>query len=145
MCLCLTLWSTFISLNYPCLEHILMVSNKFEPLKIYCVYFNSRFYFGMVMLSMEAKKKSQKLFAFVTRIPQMAVSCLSKYYHETELNQWMDGWLVVLRPFNSISVMSGWLMGNNERLCAMEPVYDWKDFCLKWVLNLGLLDQQASA
>ena len=25
------------------------------------------------------------------------------------------------------------------------PVYDCKDFCLEWVSNLGLLDQQASS
>ena len=27
---------TFISLNYPCLEHIFMVPKVFEPLKFYC-------------------------------------------------------------------------------------------------------------
>ena len=33
--------------------------------------------------------------------------------------QFMDGWFAILRPFNSISVISGWLKGEHERLCAM--------------------------
>ena len=33
----LALWLTLISSNYPCLEHILMVSKVFEPLKFYCI------------------------------------------------------------------------------------------------------------
>ena len=33
---------------------------------------------------------------------------------------WMDGWVRVLRPFNSISVVSGRWKGEDERLCAME-------------------------
>ena len=32
----------------------------------------------------------------------------------------MDGFLAILRPFNSISVISGRGMDDNERLCAME-------------------------
>ena len=33
----------------------------------------------------------------------------------------MDGWLAILRPFNSISVISGRWESENERLCAIEP------------------------
>ena len=32
----------------------------------------------------------------------------------------MDGWVSVLRPFNSISVISRWWKGEHERLCAMK-------------------------
>ena len=32
----------------------------------------------------------------------------------------MDGWVRVLRPFNSISVISGRWKGEDERLCAMK-------------------------
>ena len=32
----------------------------------------------------------------------------------------MDGWVRVLRPFNSISVISRWWKGEHERLCAMK-------------------------
>ena len=32
----------------------------------------------------------------------------------------MDGWVRVLRPFNSISVISRWWKGEYERLCAMK-------------------------
>ena len=32
----------------------------------------------------------------------------------------MDGGPAILRPFNSISVISGRCMDDNERLCAME-------------------------
>ena len=46
--------------------------------------------------------------------------------HYLELQQtqeskhgWMDGWVRVLRPFNSISVISRWWKGEHERLCAM--------------------------
>ena len=34
----LALWSTLISSNYPCLDHIFMVPKMFEPLKFYCNY-----------------------------------------------------------------------------------------------------------
>ena len=33
---------------------------------------------------------------------------------------WMDGWVRVLRPFNSISVISRRWKGEHERLCAMK-------------------------
>ena len=33
---------------------------------------------------------------------------------------WMDGWIRVLRPFNSISVISRRWKGEHERLCAMK-------------------------
>ena len=32
----------------------------------------------------------------------------------------MDGWVRVLHPFNSISVISRWWKGEHERLCAMK-------------------------
>ena len=32
------LWFTLISSNYPCLKHIFMVLEVFEPLKCYCIY-----------------------------------------------------------------------------------------------------------
>ena len=35
-------------------------------------------------------------------------------------------------------------MGDNERLCAVEPGLQLNDPLLKWGLNLGQLDQQAS-
>ena len=34
--------------------------------------------------------------------------------------KWMDGWVRVLRPFNSISVISRRWKGEHERLCAMK-------------------------
>ena len=41
----LALWLTYISLNYPCLEHIFMIPKLFEPLKFYCISFQSLFFF----------------------------------------------------------------------------------------------------
>ena len=35
--------------------------------------------------------------------------------------EWMDDWLAILRPFNSISIILGRWVGNNEKLCAVEP------------------------
>ena len=35
-------------------------------------------------------------------------------------NKWMDGWVKVLRPFNSISVISRRWEGEHERLCALK-------------------------
>ena len=32
----LALWLTLINSNYPCLEHIFMVPEVFEPFKFYC-------------------------------------------------------------------------------------------------------------
>ena len=37
------------------------------------------------------------------------------------MDGWMDGLLAILRPFNSISVVSGQWVDNNERLYEMEP------------------------
>ena len=37
-----------------------------------------------------------------------------------EMDGYMDGWFAILRPFNSISVIYGRCLDNNERLCAME-------------------------
>ena len=36
------------------------------------------------------------------------------------VKQMMDGWVRVLRPFNSISVISRQWKGEHERLCAMK-------------------------
>ena len=36
------------------------------------------------------------------------------------IHAWMDGWVRVLRPFNSISVISRRWKGEHERLCAMK-------------------------
>ena len=47
--------------------------------------------------------------------------------------------------FNSISVISEQCEGDDERLCAMEPVYSWKDFRLLRASNLRALDQEASS
>ena len=44
--------------------------------------------------------------------------------------------------FNSISVISGRWVDNNERLCAMEPGLRLRRFRLKRGLNLGLLDHR---
>ena len=44
--------------------------------------------------------------------------------------KWIDG-LRFNVLFNSISVISGRQFGDNERLCAMDLVYGWKEFRLK--------------
>ena len=47
---------------------------------------------------------------------------LSKHYHSLHLDRWMDD-LRFLRPIQPISVISGQWQVDNERLCAMEPLY----------------------
>ena len=63
----------------------------------------------------------------------------------------LNGWLEVLQPLNSISIIprrwrmnnlqlyilvnisliiSGWWIGDNERLCALNPVDNWKELYL---------------
>ena len=42
------------------------------------------------------------------------------WFYSSEKQIWMDGWVRVLRPFNSISVISRWWKDENERLCAMK-------------------------
>ena len=44
------------------------------------------------------------------------------------MDGWMDGWICDLRPFNGISVVSGRLVEDNERLCATEPCLRLKRF-----------------
>ena len=46
-----------------------------------------------------------------------------------------------LRPYSSISIISGLRAGDNERLCAIEPSLHSKDSRLKRVSSPGLLDQ----
>ena len=56
----------------------------------------------------------------------------------------MDGWMDDLQfyvLFNSISVISGQWVDDNERLCAMEPRLQLRRFRLKQGLNSGPLDQ----
>ena len=47
----------------------------------------------------------------------------------------MDWWLAILRPFNSISVISGRCLDDNERLCAMELRLRLRRFRLEWGSN----------
>ena len=47
--------------------------------------------------------------------------------------------------YNSISVILGWWEGENERLCAMEPITNWNDYWLPRVSNQELLDQKDNA
>ena len=53
--------------------------------------------------------------------------------------------LQFLRPFNSISVISGLLEVDNERLCAVVPRFGFRRFSLKQIWNLEPLDHHASA
>ena len=49
-----------------------------------------------------------------------------------------DGWMDDLRfyvLFNSISVILGRWVDDNERLCAMEPRLRWRRFYLEWGSN----------
>ena len=55
---------------------------------------------------------------------------------------WMDD-LQLYVLFNGISVISGWWMSDDESCEKWDPVDDWKDPNLQWVLNPGLLDQHA--
>ena len=47
------------------------------------------------------------------------LTCFSTCEKEM-FNKWMDGWVRVLRPFNSISAISRRWKGEHERLCAMK-------------------------
>ena len=56
MSLVLALSLTLIGSNYPCLEHIIMVPNVFEPLKFGCitsVCMNFRFQFAILFINAE--------------------------------------------------------------------------------------------
>ena len=48
----------------------------------------------------------------------------------------MDGFLAINVLFNSIQSYQDDVMKNNERLCAMVPIYGWEDFRLGQVSNL---------
>ena len=51
---------------------------------------------------------------------------------------------MILRPFNSIEVISGRLEVDNDRLCAMKPRLQMKDIRLPGSSKPEPLDQQAS-
>ena len=101
----------------------------------------------------------------LTRLPQNVLSNLSLHCHKTELNlktcHWCQYWKSNIYVsfllatdfrwkddlqfdilFNSIAVILGWWAGDNERLCAnWNPIYDWKELCLRQGLNPRPLDQ----
>ena len=58
---------------------------------------------------------------FVVRTGQKQVFLWQGSYCISEKQRlWMDGWVSVLHPFNSISVISRRWKGEHERLCAMK-------------------------
>ena len=58
--------------------------------------------------------------------------------------EWMDRSLAVLRPFKSISAISGRRADDNKRLCAMETCLRLKRSCFMRGSNPEPLDQYAS-
>ena len=74
----------------------------------------------------------------------MLVSC-SHAYGISHVLEDDDRVLVILVPFNSIPTISGAWVGDNGRLCAMELHLRLKRSSTQAGLNLGPLDQQASA
>ena len=54
----------------------------------------------------------------------------------------MDRWMICnCTTFSTVfSVLSGQSADDNERLCAMKPVYSLRRFRTELGLNLGLLD-----
>ena len=52
---------------------------------------------------------------------------------------WMDGRLAILSPFLQ------YFSHIRDSFVQWNPIYDWKDFHLQQVLNLGPSDQQATA
>ena len=59
-------------------------------------------------------------FAWEVRECGADLSTCPGLYKIAEFLGWMDGWVRVLRPFNSISVISRRWEGEHERLCAMK-------------------------
>ena len=55
-----------------------------------------------------------------TQLPLSSISTNQPSYHWVVFPRWMDGWVSILRPFNSISVISRRWKGEHERLCAMK-------------------------
>ena len=54
-----------------------------------------------------------------------------------KFRRWMDGWPVILHPFNSITVISGWWADDTERLCKTEPNLCLRRFLPQAGLKLG--------
>ena len=74
---------------------------------------------------------------------RLSLDVLLQQIHKSRffpLYGWMDE-LQFYVLFNSISVISGRLVDDNERLCAMEPCLGLERFHLQRGSNSGLLDQ----
>ena len=73
-------------------------------------------------------EKRNQISAFVVRcldsiMPLVSISEISSLYLASSAEQggwWMDGWVRVLHPFNSISVILRRWKDEHERLCAMK-------------------------
>ena len=66
------------------------------------------------------------------------------YCHIIQADAWTNGWMDDLKfnvLFNSISVISGRWVDDNERLCAMEPLLRLRRFCLEQDSSSGPLDR----
>ena len=87
--------------------------------------------FGASILCNERRKANTKIYPskmtffqqnakinIATKISRFT-ACLHFHMQQTDKVVSDDGWIRVLHPFNSISVISRWWEGEDERLCAM--------------------------
>ena len=98
----------------------------------YASYFNKKSNLSSKMISRSKKTHlwtsqlnfSTELFRHTTTRKQL-LTCLISIVNTRDLLQRLDGWVRVLRPFNSISVISRRWKGEHERPCEIRIVYWW--------------------
>ena len=62
------------------------------------------------------------IFFYIRKIDKSVFDSFVTHFWECRrLALWMDGWVQVYVPFNSISFISRWWKGEDETLCAVKP------------------------
>ena len=87
----------------------LEISFLFVP----CIWNKAKYFISFI----EYRKTSNNLEAICFNNKKQDLQTWRHFSHGIEE---LDGWVRVLRPFNSISVISRWWKGEHERLCAMK-------------------------
>ena len=82
---------------------------------------NRKIYYFQFQRAITPKIRNPELW-FLRSACRLLLLYICVKFHENISNGfwWMDGWVRVLRPFNSISVISRRWEGEHERLCAMK-------------------------
>ena len=100
-------------LSKPKLKVFLSLVQEFKFMRIIFICFRNQWIFVKIFSSKHFVFLLNRTVTAVLLIPRILLKSISNTCN-------MDGWVRILRPFNSISVISRRWKGEHERLCAMK-------------------------